>query len=30
MKYRVFGHTGWEVSEIAFGAWQLGGEGLSP
>lgn len=26
MKYRVFGRTGWEVSEIAFGAWQLGGD----
>jgi aryl-alcohol dehydrogenase-like predicted oxidoreductase len=26
MKYRPFGSTGWSVSEIAFGAWQLGGE----
>lgn len=26
MKYRQFGNTGWNVSEIAFGAWQLGGE----
>jgi len=25
MKYRQFGKTGWQVSEIAFGAWQLGG-----
>lgn len=26
MKYRKFGRTGWEVSEIAFGAWQIGGD----
>lgn len=26
MKYRQFGRTGWRVSEIAFGAWQLGGD----
>jgi aryl-alcohol dehydrogenase-like predicted oxidoreductase len=26
MQYRAFGNTGWSVSEIAFGAWQLGGE----
>lgn len=26
MKYRMFGRTGWQVSEIAFGAWQLGGD----
>jgi aryl-alcohol dehydrogenase-like predicted oxidoreductase len=26
MRYRTFGRTGWQVSEIAFGAWQLGGE----
>ena len=26
MKYRVFGRTGWKVSEIAFGAWQIGGD----
>lgn len=26
MKYREFGRTGWKVSEIAFGGWQLGGE----
>jgi len=25
MKYRTFGRTGWQVSEIAFGGWQLGG-----
>ena len=26
MQYRMFGRTGWSVSEIAFGAWQLGGD----
>jgi aryl-alcohol dehydrogenase-like predicted oxidoreductase len=26
MQYRHFGRTGWKVSEIAFGAWQLGGD----
>ena len=26
MKYRSFGKTGWLVSEIAFGAWQIGGD----
>lgn len=25
MHYRSFGRTGWDVSEISFGAWQLGG-----
>ena len=25
MKYRAFGNTGWEVSEIGFGAWAIGG-----
>ena len=25
MEYREFGSTGWKVSEIAFGGWQLGG-----
>jgi aryl-alcohol dehydrogenase-like predicted oxidoreductase len=25
MQYRIFGDTGWKVSEIAFGGWQLGG-----
>lgn len=24
--YRKFGRTGWEISEIGFGAWQLGGD----
>ena len=26
MHNRSFGRTGWQVSEIAFGAWQLGGD----
>jgi len=26
VKYRRFGRSGWEVSEISFGAWQLGGQ----
>ena len=26
MKYRTFGRIGWEVSEIGFGAWAVGGE----
>jgi aryl-alcohol dehydrogenase-like predicted oxidoreductase len=26
VKYRSFGRTGWQVSEIGFGAWQLGGD----
>lgn len=25
VKFREFGQTGWKVSEIAFGGWQLGG-----
>lgn len=24
--HRAFGRTGWQVSEVAFGAWQLGGQ----
>lgn len=23
---RLFGRTGWDISEVAFGAWQLGGQ----
>ena len=26
MKYRSFGRTGWKISEIGFGAWQIGGD----
>ena len=26
MRFREFGRTGWQVSEIGFGAWQLGGQ----
>jgi aryl-alcohol dehydrogenase-like predicted oxidoreductase len=26
VRYRSFGRTGWQVSEIGFGAWQLGGD----
>ncbi|MCU1551847.1 MAG: aldo/keto reductase [Glaciihabitans sp.] len=26
MEYREFGRTGWNVSEISFGGWQLGGQ----
>ncbi len=25
MKYRSFGRTGWQVSEVGFGAWAIGG-----
>lgn len=25
MNYRSFGRTGWEVSEVSFGAWAIGG-----
>jgi aryl-alcohol dehydrogenase-like predicted oxidoreductase len=25
MQFRTFGKTGWQVSEIAFGGWQIGG-----
>ena len=25
MKYRSFGRTGWEISEISFGSWAIGG-----
>jgi aryl-alcohol dehydrogenase-like predicted oxidoreductase len=26
VQYRSFGRAGWQVSEIAFGGWQLGGD----
>lgn len=26
MNYRTLGRTGWEVSEISFGAWAIGGD----
>ena len=26
MQYRKFGNTDWQVSEIAFGEWQIGGD----
>ncbi len=26
MKYRNFGRSGWQISEIGFGAWQIGGD----
>jgi aryl-alcohol dehydrogenase-like predicted oxidoreductase len=26
MKYRTFGNTGWKVSEISLGTWQVGGK----
>src|SRR6476660_8560362 len=25
MRYRTFGRTGWQVSEIGFGTWAMGG-----
>ncbi len=25
MHYRIFGRTGWQVSEVGFGAWAIGG-----
>ncbi len=25
MKYRSYGRTGWEISEVSFGAWAIGG-----
>ena len=25
MQYRVFGKTGWQISEISFGSWAIGG-----
>jgi aryl-alcohol dehydrogenase-like predicted oxidoreductase len=26
LRYRSFGRTGWQVSEISFGGWQIGGD----
>ena len=26
MNYRELGKTGWEISEISFGAWAIGGD----
>jgi len=26
MRYRTFGRLGWQVSEIGFGAWAIGGD----
>jgi aryl-alcohol dehydrogenase-like predicted oxidoreductase len=26
LNYRTFGRTGWQISEIGFGAWQIGGD----
>ena len=26
MKYRTFGRTGWQISEIGFGAWAIGSD----
>ena len=26
MKYREFGHTGWQVSTVSFGAWAIGAD----
>ena len=30
MKYRTLGKTGWKISEVALGAWQVGGRWGSP
>lgn len=30
MKYREFGNTGWQISEIGFGAWAIGGDMWGP
>jgi aryl-alcohol dehydrogenase-like predicted oxidoreductase len=30
MKYRTFGRLGWQVSEIGFGAWAIGGRAWGP
>ncbi len=28
MQYRTLGRTGWNISEIGFGAWGIGGSDL--
>ncbi|MFX1557496.1 MAG: aldo/keto reductase, partial [Promethearchaeota archaeon] len=30
MKYRILGNTGYSVSEISIGTWQLGGKWGEP
>jgi aryl-alcohol dehydrogenase-like predicted oxidoreductase len=30
MKYRKFGNLGWQISEIGFGAWAIGGDMWGP
>lgn len=30
MNYRSFGSTGWQVSEVGFGSWGIGGEAYGP
>ena len=30
MQYRSYGSTGWEISEISLGTWQVGGKWGSP
>ncbi|MCU0365556.1 MAG: hypothetical protein MUE93_07840 [Ignavibacteriaceae bacterium] len=30
MKYRKFGKLNWEISEIGFGAWAIGGDMWGP
>jgi len=30
MKYRIFGNLGWQISEIGFGAWAIGGDMWGP
>ena len=30
MKYRTFGRMNWQVSEIGFGAWAIGGDAWGP
>jgi aryl-alcohol dehydrogenase-like predicted oxidoreductase len=28
MRWRTFGRTGWQVSEIGYGMWGVGSQGL--